>query len=110
MLKHLFGGKNQMAFYECKDEEIPRAIITCDCVSECTELHLSKYVSEFEDEEENNEYYISLQPRSNLKNSLWYRLKIMWRILTTGGLYEDCMTLDEDTVNELREWLNKNNT
>jgi hypothetical protein len=101
-----------MPFYECKDQKLPRAIITCDCVGECTEIHIMKDSEEVEGKhglEKRNTFYISIQPKSNFKVSFWHRLKCAWKVLTAGGLYEDNIVLEASTIIDLNEWLIRNN-
>lgn len=90
-----------MAFYKCEEAEGDRVILTCDCVSECTEIHFIK-------DNKYNEIHASIQPRGTSKSSLWNRLEIMWKILTQGKLHEDYITMNSETVIKLSEWLNKN--
>lgn len=97
-----------MAFYECKDTEAPRVIITCDCVGECSEIHIIKNTEEVEGKhgpEEQTKFYVSIQPKANIKFSFWHRLKHAWKVLTTGGLYEDNVTLKFFTAIDLAEWI-----
>ena len=32
-----------MAYYKCEEAEGDRVILTCDCVSECTEIQICTY-------------------------------------------------------------------
>ena len=101
-----------MAVYKCKDKEVPRIIITCDCVGECSDIHIVKYTETVEGKlgpEEQSEFYLSFQPKANLKFPFWHRLKHAWRVLRTGGLYEDNMLLEPSTILDLTEWLAQNN-
>jgi len=102
-----------MPFYEGQDAEVPSAIITCDCAAECVDIHIQKDEEEVlgpKDKTIVREFYISMQPKSNLRFPLVYKLKLIWMILKQGHLHVDCMILEPDTVRHLTDWLEKNNT
>ena len=94
-----------MPFYECVNQErwMPQAIITCDCVSQCTEVLIMSDEDEFEEEDNFGLFYLSVQPREDI--NFWYRVKCAWRVLLRGKLDVDEMVLDQATVQQLTDWL-----
>jgi hypothetical protein len=101
-----------MAVYKCKDKKVPRIIVTCDCIGECSDIHIVKSTETVEGKlgpEEQSEFYLSFQPKANFRFSFWHRLKHAWRVLKTGGLYEDNIILEPSTILDLTEWLTENN-
>jgi len=90
-----------MSFYLCDDDGVgtPRAIVTCDCASECCDLRF-----QVSDEPQfGGLLYVSGHPRRH--PSPGERLRLVWRLLTTGSLWPDTMCIDALTTRRLGEWL-----
>lgn len=76
--------------------------ITCDCVSEVVHF-------QYDPGCEGLKYYeVSMFRRGSL--SLWNRLWMIWKILTTGTPYADDVIINQAKAEELANWiLEKNN-
>lgn len=75
--------------------------IPCDC---------GHAIVEFNYDETFNMYYISFYKRYSYNDTLWQRIKWVWRVIRNKSEYWDDIVLKNDEkVNELIEYLKKNN-
>ncbi len=85
-----------MPFYQADTEPV-RAILTCDCSAECSELQFQV------DDDPVLHVYVSARPRWPL--NLRVRLRDAWRILRSGSLGPDCMIVEVPALRGLTDWL-----
>ena len=79
-----------------KDSEI---FVKCDCHAE------GMFVTRFEGE---GEFYFSYWGRGITPRNmrLWERVKLCWKVLSTGNAYEDEIILSKDKAGMLAAWIN----
>lgn len=71
-----------------------------------------------EQDVEERQFNIAIYTLGKPESSWWNRLRYIWRIITTGSPYGDCMILENDDMErlandilgELRRLTNKNET
>ena len=74
-------------------------VFSCECSGEL--LRIEKI------DDNPTEYWIALYRLGNYNPSIKNRIKWAWKILKTGRLHEDQITLSEESVKELRDYLNE---
>ena len=73
----------------------------CDCSGEVLR------VERIEDKDIGDEYWFAIYRNGNWEMNLWNRIKYAWRVIFKGEAYRDQITLSEETVDKLKEYLDK---
>lgn len=89
------------------NNESHKTVIECDCGS-----HMLQVQSEVDYHGENNEqfhqdFYLAMYHYGS-KNTGWkHRLKVMWKVLTTGEAYADQLVLNPDEAKKLAVFIHR---
>lgn len=75
-----------------------QTIIDCECG-----CHMLKV------EHEDDTFYLAMFNFGSGSTGLWHRIKLAWKILTTGELYGDQIVMNPEEANKLSTFISENN-
>lgn len=87
----------------------------CNCIGNCNILQFSWY-DHCQDEEcgpallvgdDRFEFDLSMFQAKGMKFGFWWRIRLMWKLLTTGEVYGDQICFDLKQIKEIRKYLDK---
>lgn len=84
-------------------------VIECECGTHLLQVISDADVTSYGSKRSvQQSFYLAMFQWGAGKRNIWYRIKIAWKYLRTGKMFDDQLSLTADEAEKLAEFVNKN--